>query len=107
MVRIFVWFYCVVNPKKAPGYLDVVKNPMDFGTIKKKLEVSHLKGLSIKTHMRVCVCVCVRACVHTYVCLCVCTCMRVCGILYRHLYHCLPVRISPAIQIFHSHGVAE
>eukprot|EP00117_Sycon_ciliatum_P005845 scpid15509/ scgid0111/ Protein EMSY len=32
------WFLQPVNPKTAPGYLDIVKKPMDFGTIKRKLE---------------------------------------------------------------------
>lgn len=31
---------CLVDSKIAPGYHRVIKTPMDFGTIKKKLEVS-------------------------------------------------------------------
>ena len=40
-------FYCwqfllTVDPVDAPGYYKVIKNPMDFGTIRIKLEVSHI-----------------------------------------------------------------
>ena len=38
--REYNWFSMPVDPVKhnAPGYFDVVKEPMDFGTIKRKLE---------------------------------------------------------------------
>ena len=40
-------FYCwqfllTVDPVDAPGYYKVIKNPMDFGTIRVKLEVSQI-----------------------------------------------------------------
>ena len=33
----------LVDPVDAPGYYKVIKTPMDFGTIRVKLEVSCLK----------------------------------------------------------------
>lgn len=33
------WFLRPVDPNEAPGYFRVIKNPMDLGTIKTKLEV--------------------------------------------------------------------
>lgn len=33
-------FFSAVDPEDAPDYYSIIKNPMDFGTIKKKLEVS-------------------------------------------------------------------
>lgn len=32
--------FFVVDPEDAPDYYSIIKSPMDFGTIKKKLEVS-------------------------------------------------------------------
>lgn len=45
-------FYCwqfllTVDPVDAPGYYKVIKNPMDFGTIRVKLEVSQITFESI------------------------------------------------------------
>lgn len=37
----FCFFSCrIVDPVDAPGYYKVIKTPMDFGTIRVKLEVS-------------------------------------------------------------------
>ncbi|XP_041352455.1 BRCA2-interacting transcriptional repressor EMSY-like isoform X2 [Gigantopelta aegis] len=38
------WFIKPVDPVDAPNYYSVVKNPMDFGTIKKKLEAGDYKS---------------------------------------------------------------
>ena len=42
-----IMFYCwqfllTVDPVDAPGYYKVIKNPMDFSTIRVKLEVSQI-----------------------------------------------------------------
>lgn len=39
------WFLQPVTPSDAPGYYDIVKRPMDFSTIKKKLESGQYKNL--------------------------------------------------------------
>jgi len=39
----------LVDPVDAPGYYKVIKNPMDFGTIRAKLEVSPLAFSSALT----------------------------------------------------------
>ena len=31
--------WCPVDGREVPDYYDIIKNPMDFGKIKKKLEV--------------------------------------------------------------------
>ena len=39
----YYWqFLLTVDPVDAPGYYKVIKNPMDFGTIRVKLEVSQI-----------------------------------------------------------------
>ncbi|CAH1781802.1 unnamed protein product [Owenia fusiformis] len=38
------WFTRPVNPEEAPGYYKIIKNPMDFGTIKRKLEVGQYQN---------------------------------------------------------------
>ena len=35
-------FFLSVNPADAPGYYKVIKKPMDFSTVKRKLEVTVL-----------------------------------------------------------------
>ena len=51
----------------APGYFEIVAQPMDFATVEKKLEQRQYTAKE-----EVCGCVCVRACV------CVCVCDGVC-----------------------------
>ena len=37
----------LVDPAEAPGYYKVIKKPMDFGTVRKKLEVRRKSQLKI------------------------------------------------------------
>jgi Bromodomain len=41
----YAFFLEPVNPEKVPGYMDVIKKPMDFGTMSEKVAKSKYKTL--------------------------------------------------------------
>ena len=47
------WFLKPVLDEEAPGYSDIISQPMDFGTVKRKLEVRDRPGLLTNVIIRV------------------------------------------------------
>jgi bromodomain-containing protein 7/9 len=41
----YAFFLAPVDPSQVPGYSDVIKNPMDFGTVTTKVQRGRYKSL--------------------------------------------------------------